>query len=187
MNDNFIKNPIEVIEAYTMPLCRKNYKSKKKEYKCISPNNYNYMYNDGIYNFPFSLLSDYVRDDLLVQELQSKNRYSVCNSRNYKIASMFDDSKLVIGSIKDDNSTKMHSWIITKYFGDEMVIDYSKNIILNKMNYYELLSADDMIIFNSDEYLKFLSFLEKNNYIFSFNCSNINDDKDKLLKFFINK
>lgn len=156
--DKFLKTsgPIRTAEIFTMPIVSRKYKKERKNLKKIYKDDMCYIYNDGTVRFEFSMLSDYVKDDLSVQELQSYNRYYNDCYKNLKTARLFENSSIIVGFVVAGEETYLHSWVEYESTYGKKVVDYTKNLIMNDSDYYNLMKADKVLEFNSDNHSKYI-------------------------------
>ncbi len=144
-------NVLKTVECFTMPFSNFDRKTKKK-FKNITNTNRGYLYKDDEYRFIFYTLSTFVEDDLIVQELQSVNR---CNNSCYKnviTANLFDDSKIIIGFVEDKKNIYLHSWVEATVNGVLSVVDYTKNLVMDRGLYYSLANAEKSIEFHKENF-----------------------------------
>lgn len=105
-----------------------------------------YIYNENNNIFPFYRLEHYIKNIIsnkklahkIILDLQKTNRYKDFYLKNIIISSNLANSNLVVGNIQmKHNLNKLHCWVEYKNY----VIDYSKNIIIPKSDYYKLTKA----------------------------------------------
>lgn len=124
--DNFTLNPSIFTEHV-------RYDEKKKKY----------IYEDKDFGmFEFGLLSDLFESEEIKADLLSENRYHKCHSNSYKIIerlSIVDQelAYLVAGKIRaNDTNDFYHSWV--EIDSKNVVLDYNRNIVMNRDKYYKL-------------------------------------------------
>ena len=162
-----------------------------------------YTFKNKKTKFEFDYLEKYLRKILknedpyvrseLIWDLKHNLRHNTCFYRNLIIATNIEDSFFVTGLIQfEDGTSHLHSFVEYK----EYVIDYTKNLIMPKKNYYELLRVKELqrmtsknaskiynivyenAILNTDRYIatfgnEIMRDLEKNK------CLRLNESTDK--------
>ena len=93
-----------------------------------------YEWQDGPNLITFNLLSNYIGDEKLKAELTSKKRYHLCHKRSIDNAKKFKNSKVVTGYATIGSYKFLHSIIEC----DNKVIDWTRNVVMNKSDYYYL-------------------------------------------------
>ncbi len=97
--------------------------------------------------FEFGLLSDMIEDQEVKKELLSLERYGHCHRNSIKIArSLYPEDKqdafVVGGKIKiNDLDYVYHSWVEVDKKNHSTVLDYNRNLAMNKEKYYKLFGA----------------------------------------------
>ncbi len=150
---------LKTLEYFTMPLSS-NYKKERKNYKYITNGKFDYLYDDGNIKINFYRLSDCFHNDLVVQDLQSSNRYYGLSNSNLYLANFFKNSKLCVGFIKNAGELYLHSWL--EINDEKRVADYTKNLIVDKDNYYLLTGAEVILKFDGNDISKYKDIF--NNY-----------------------
>jgi len=95
--------------------------------------------------FEFSLLSDFLDEEQIKDELLSKDRYHKCHINSQNILYHLhpknrENALLVAGKIKiNENNYLYHSWV--EIDNKNIVIDYNHNLIMNRDKYYKLFEA----------------------------------------------
>lgn len=89
----------------------------------------------------FNLLSDFIDNEQIKDELLSKKRHGHCHENSQMIANGLGDNALIVGGkIKiNENDYFNHSWVELE--DEKLVFDYNHNIIMDKKGYYELYGA----------------------------------------------
>lgn len=182
MESELKKDALDSLELFTMPLS-KEYKMARKsgKFNCIDSDKHTlwYQYSGPSIRFPFYLLSSCVRDDLMVQELQSLNRYNNSCYRNIEISKNFDNSKIAIGFVQKEGVVSLHSWIEFDIYGDELVVDCTRNVILKKDAYYYLTDAEKIVDFDYKEFDQYILLSQE---LCDSNDSFTNVEKDQIAK-----
>ncbi len=106
--------------------------------------------NGDWYNFngiDFKLMYEFYKDP----ELYSLNRYGKCYEKSFSISL---NSKLNIGVAickSERNFEFLHAFLLGLLNGEEVVLDYTLNLILKKEDYYHLLDVLEIsYIYNSE-------------------------------------
>lgn len=142
-------------------------------------------------NITFRKLSDIIPE--LREELQDWNRHGKCHEKSIYISRILAQTpnRVVTGyTYNISNIVKnLHTWVEFSIDGEEYVIDYTMNVLMNKKGYYFLLNVEPITIiadveiradfmnffpyidgFNIKEYLLFrheiLKDLQKNESVF---------------------
>ncbi len=82
-------------------------------------------------------------------ELATEDRANTCfaNSRNLSMVLGYEyDNDVVTGICygATDKSEYLHSWVETEIYGDEVVLDFTMNAIINKEGYYKLRHVKEL-------------------------------------------
>lgn len=93
-----------------------------------------YEWHDGPNLITFDLLSKYIDDEKLKDELTSKKRYHLCHKRSIDNAKKFKNSKVVTGYATIGSYKFLHSIIEC----GNKVIDWTRNVVMDKNDYYYL-------------------------------------------------
>lgn len=166
------RNILNIIENYTMPIVT-SYKEKRNINKYINIKNIGYSYNDGEKNIDFYMLSDFVDNSIMIQDLQTRGRYvNVCYN-NLMLSRKFPNGQFVIGLIEEENELSLHTWLEDKVDNEDKVFDYSKNIIINKEEYYNMINIKKLIRYDNIDFEKY-----KNKYTELFNEINQKESKE---------
>lgn len=110
-----------------------------------------YTYNDGNIKFEFDYLKKYLRkilkseDSYVKREILSDIRYGLrygcCFSHNMVLSRNIENSYFVTGLVEyEDGSSHLHSYV--EY--DNYVLDFTKNLIIEKDVYYNLLRIKEL-------------------------------------------
>ena len=120
---------------------------KRKHFKpVIKKLNDSYVYFHNGKNYPFTILSEDTSKKVLpydIKALKSDERHYDYLFRTLKYACTLDlvNPKIIVGTSKAD-----YLEIIASYYenGKEKVFDYSKNLIMNKDDYYDLFKLKEI-------------------------------------------
>ncbi len=92
-------------------------------------------YNLG--NIKFQIMHDYFKDP----NLYSLNRYGKCYEKSF-IYALMTNLNLAVAICKDEKNFQfLHAYLIGNLKGEEVVLDYTLNLILKKEDYYNLMDA----------------------------------------------
>lgn len=162
----------------------------KVNYFNIHKNLFNkgYTFKNNNIKFKYDYLEKYLKKILknedpyvkkeLVWDLKHNLRYDFCFRCNMIIAANIDNSCFVTGLIpNEDGITHLHSFVEYKNY----VIDYTKNLIISKENYYKLLKVKELQRINSENISEIYNILIENRilnttrYMATFGNDIIND------------
>jgi len=132
-----------IIEMYFYEInyfhIHKNLFSKGYTYKCKS-GNFKFYYLEKYLNKILKYEDKYVKKELLFN-IKNNLISKICYETSIIIASNIENSYLVTGLIEfEDGKTHLHSYVEYK----EYIIDYTKNLIMKKDKYYELLKIKEL-------------------------------------------
>ncbi len=131
---------LNTVEYFTMPLDY-TYKRHKKEYKDIFRDKWGYLFDNGSIYFKFWKLSDLSFSKDYVQIFQSANRFEKCHHYCLKFSEKFNPCHVVTGYVDSNSGKILHSWIEKQMGEDILVFDFTKNLIINRQDYYSLLDV----------------------------------------------
>lgn len=114
--------------------------------------------NQGI---KFSLLSDVFCYEAALNELLSEERLGTCHIRTIFLAHFFKNSNLVTGKINYSNFNILHSVIETNIDGTLYILDWTKNLVIEKTLYYYLTNFEEIEKINCNEITKSMYFLKQ--------------------------
>lgn len=148
----------ELIFNYTLPYMSHdkiiNYSNWVKKYdpKCRIAFGHNNKYNTDelsirckdykIQAIMFSGISPSIKREY--PQLETVNRANYCFDNSFELANTLGlKCNLVTGTVKGivDKADFLHSWVETTLHGEEVVIDYTMNAIINKEGYYKFRHA----------------------------------------------
>ena len=91
-----------------------------------------YIYKDGLKKIKFELLSDYINDEEMKNELLSDRRYGECHGNSIKIMSMIkNNAYLINGEVKrNDLEYVYHTWVELEKYNETLVLDYNHNLVI---------------------------------------------------------
>lgn len=129
---------------------------------------FDYIFNYEGKTYPFSVFSDRKLQNIDKKILESNERYKEYLHRVLKLACSLDlvNPRVAIGNSLE----KIYSLIIIyQENGIEKVIDYSKNLIMTKKDYYELYKFNELnIVSKMDLYNIYYLLTKFNNYQYIF-------------------
>lgn len=162
----------------------------KVNYFNIHKNIFNkgYTFKNNNIKFKFDYLEKYLKKILknedsyvkkeLISDLKNNLRYGSCFYANMIISANIDNSCFVTGLIPfEDGTTHLHSFVEYRNY----VIDYTKNLIISKEKYYELLRVKELQRINSENISEIYNTLLENRilntvrYLSTFGNEIIND------------
>lgn len=121
-------------------------------YRNIKKDNNSYILKHNKKEYPFSILSDYEIQEFDKKILKTEKRYKQRLSRTLKLACSMDlvNPRVAIGH---SSFNRLHTIIIFQDNGTDKIIDYDKNLIMKKDDYYELFDYKEInIIDKADLY-----------------------------------
>lgn len=127
---------IRTLENYTLEvnknLIQEFYDKEKKLYIC----------NINGCNIPFELASESLENipEKIKGDLETYNRYKKCHLNSISTSSCFKNSKILTGIIKLEKEYVLHSVleVIDPYSKQVKIIDWTRNLILEKEAYLKL-------------------------------------------------
>lgn len=129
------------IELSNLGLRERLYRKRLGEIPSCKPrairinNNYIYHYVNGEMDLVYEKLSDHMRNK---KELLTSNRYGKCHSMSMKLVEMIPDSYILTGYVSYEDEDYLHSVIEFEKDGNTKIIDYTKNLIMDKEEYIGL-------------------------------------------------
>lgn len=113
-----------------------------KDFRYIEDKN-SFKYQDFKMNFTFKLLSDYLKGEKEKNKLLSSERYGHCYEDSDKTAmelirAGYDNIYIVGGKVLDFIH---HCWLELEKPNETLVIDYTKNLVIEKSKYYKIYEA----------------------------------------------
>ncbi len=103
-----------------------------------------YVYNDEEVSIPFNLISRISEGPGIKKELLSDKRYGTCHSSIMGISSSVPNSYVVTGYITIGSSKVLHSILEVKDDDRFVVLDWTRNLVMDKDNYYKLTSFEEL-------------------------------------------
>lgn len=134
---------------------------------------YQFM-DDEFGEFKFSLISDFMTNDKMTNELLSEKRYNNCHENVHKIASYLKSKGhnhifITSGKIKlNDQDSIFHSWVeLELEEGKFIVFDYNRNLIMEEECYNQLYEVKTISKIELMEMMNILEFTQDNDLCFS--------------------
>lgn len=122
---------------------------------------YSFQKNRFSRKVEYRALSDFVDNEEIKDELLSEERYGKCHLNSIFIFLNLDDYEegyVVGGKIAyNDKEYVYHTWIEVKIDDKWLVIDYNRNIIINKDDYYQMVKP---VVINKSSKESILKLLE---------------------------
>ena len=97
-----------------------------------------YEYKDNDLVITFDKLSNCLDDKDLINELTSSKRYGNCHNKAMSISPSIEGSKIVTGYITIGNKKVLHSVIEYEQDGKNIILDWTRNLVINKEQYERL-------------------------------------------------
>lgn len=123
-------------------------------------------------SFKFDLLSDICVNEDIKRKLLSPNRFRKCHFGSIDVIKGLQEEErnmavLSTGTFKtNEKDSFLHSWV---EFNDNIVIDYTHNIIMDKEKYYRLYEIEVINKLSFDEMLEISDIMKK----FDFSCDRL--------------
>ncbi len=97
-------------------------------------------YDDKEFNFKFVLLSDITKSNELKEELESDKRFHKCHGSAIGTCLNDDEDsmKILIGYTPCVDEEELHSVVETKGEKEDLIIDYTQNVIMKKEDYINI-------------------------------------------------
>ncbi len=126
-----------------------------------------YTYKNSELQFNFILLTDFLEfGDFAKKELLSEKRYGLCHIRSVSLAISLERKnipcKVVTGYTKKYGMNILHTVVEFEYNGEEKIIDYTQNIIMNKDDYIKINNFKEVFFING------INILNDTNYFNNF-------------------
>lgn len=122
-----------------------------------------YKYLDEKYNIPFEMISDYIDNEYIKDELTSEKRFGNCHTMSTIFAYSIENSMVVTGYIKALDQLVLHSIIEYSKDDETYVIDWTRNVKMLKSDYERLTGFTELARFNGDVCYNDLGYLESLN------------------------
>ena len=174
--DNY--EAFKTISNFTLsPLLNTLLKRKKCYFDRIKKigENYQYKYNDQIINF--NLISNKINNKILKKELKSINRYGKCHIRSLELARSIKNSKVLTGYVIVRESKFLHSVVEVEKDNQKYIIDWTKNFIMPKNEYFLLTKFYILSEILGEDILKDNVLLEN----FDFSCKAYTVFRDEII------
>ena len=121
------------------------------------------------------------------ENIGNEKRRGNCHSMSIKISkNMGIDNDIVTGYIYgfSDKSKYLHSWVEFNYNDEDLVIDYTLNIIMNKEGYYYIQHAEPLNRISDKSIIEDSKIINKFNKIGAFNIKEYLVFRDEIMKDF---
>lgn len=166
IDKNVIKSSygLKVIEIYTKlrekriftKLLRFYYKKKYKvDFSKIIFNDETgeYEYRDEFDGeiYTFNKLSNLLSEQEIKNELESDKRYKKCHSKSIELISALPKGAILTGCIKKFYGKFLHSVVEIEKRGKPYIIDYTKNLIMPKEQYFKLTNFEEIERISDEE------------------------------------
>ena len=132
----------------------KGEKVKHKPRKIIINKNKIYHYVNGEMDLVYEKLSDYIKSIKNLNELKSYKRYGKCHDRSIELAVSIKNSFLLTGYTSYEDIDILHTVVECEKDGKTKIIDYTKNLIMDKEEYIGLTNFRVIQRTSREDYLK---------------------------------
>ena len=132
----------------------KGEKPKHKPRKIKVNKNKIYHYVNGEMDLVYEKLSDYLKSIKIINELKSYKRYGKCHDRSIELAVSIKNSFLLTGYTSYEDIDILHSVVECEKDGKTKIIDYTKNLIMDKEEYIGLNNFRVIQRISREDYLK---------------------------------
>lgn len=105
-----------------------------------------YFYISGRRPYMFSRMDKYTNPEI-APKLRSKERYRLCCPESMKMAFDRKRGNVIIGYIHYTEKRIVHA----VYEDDDLIYDFTKNLVMMKQDYYSLTNFEELNIISSDE------------------------------------
>lgn len=112
-----------------------------------------YEYKNNNLIITFDKLSNFFDDKDLIKELTSNKRYGKCHIRAIGISQKIEGSRIVTGYITVGNHRVLHSIIEYEHDGKTIVLDWTKNLKIDKKQYIELTKFVELSSFEGEKFI----------------------------------
>ena len=113
-----------------------------------------YEYSDGRINIDFDVISNYVKDRKQKKELTSPYRYGKCHERSLELAYSSEKAKVITGYVNFNGMHYLHSVVELELDGQVCILDWTKNLIINKKDYIILTGFNKISSISSKDIMK---------------------------------
>ena len=132
----------------------KGEKVKHKPRKIKINKNKIYHYVNGEMDLVYEKLSDYIKSIKYLNELKSYKRYGKCHDRSIELAVSIKNSFLLTGYTSYEDIDILHTVVECEKDGKTKIIDYTKNLIMDKEEYIGLTNFRVIQRTSREDYLK---------------------------------
>ena len=101
--------------------------------------------------YTFNKLSNLLSDQEIKNELESNKRYKKCHSKSIELISALPKGFILTGYIKISYGKFLHSVVEIEKRGKPYIIDYTKNLIMPKEQYFKLTNFEEIERISDEE------------------------------------
>ena len=143
INKNIPKSLFKLLVFASNPKINRKIIINYPLYRNIKKDNNSYILKHNKKEYPFSILSDYEIQEFDKKILKTEKRYKQRLSRTLKLACSMDlvNPRVALGH---SSIIRLHAIIIFQDNGTDKIIDYDKNLIMKKDDYYELFDYKEI-------------------------------------------
>lgn len=166
---DIIKNSysLEILEKYTKLREKRIFKKLleiyyKKRYSIdFSKITYNretcqYEYRDEFDGeiYTFNKLSNLLDEQEIKDELESNRRYKKCHEKSMELSLELPKSFILTGYVKRGYGKFLHSVVEIEKQKEPYIIDYTKNLVMPKEQYFKLTNFEQIERISDEEFLE---------------------------------
>ena len=166
---DIIKNSygLRLIEVYTKLREKRIFKKLleiyyKKRYSIdFSKITYNketgqYEYKDELDGeiYTFNKLSNLLDEQEMKDELESNRRYKKCHEKSMELMLTLPESFILTGYVKREYGKFLHSVVEIEKQEEPYIIDYTKNLVMPKEQYFKLTNFEQIERISDEEFLE---------------------------------
>ena len=108
-----------------------------------------YLKNGDIVTF--DMISNYISDEELIKELNSKKRLSKCHVKSLELASWISNSYILTGYYTTTINKVLHSVVEIIEAGKSYILDWTQNIKMPKEDYIKIYKFQVLEKINSTD------------------------------------
>ena len=109
---------------------------------------------DNNMNIVYEKLSDKVVNPSIKRELLSVKRYGKCHEMSLSLLNSLEGSSILTGYIAVEDEDILHSVVEYESDGKTKIVDYTKNIIMDKEDYIGLMNFRNIQRITREQFLK---------------------------------
>lgn len=111
-----------------------------------------FVYEDAFVSIPFDFISRRIRNPFFIKDLRTSNRYGNCHMGSINLSKIIPNSEVVTGYITMGNEKALHSVVEVSISNIPHILDWTRNLIMEKENYKRITRFEELTRFKADEY-----------------------------------